>query len=100
VLTAILWFILVGAVVGVIARLIVPGPNPIGVLLTILVGIAGAVVGGSLADATGAGDVIAFIVAVAVSAIGVALMTGYLAGARSWRLRRWHTRRRHTSHGM
>lgn len=95
-LTTILWFIVVGAVVGIIARLLVPGPNPIGVLLTILVGIAGAVVGGALANETGAGDVVAFIVAIVVSAIGVALMTGYRGSGRGWHFGRGHTNRRHT----
>jgi uncharacterized membrane protein YeaQ/YmgE (transglycosylase-associated protein family) len=41
-------FILVGAVVGVLARLIMPGPDPIGILGTIVVGIVGAIVGGYL----------------------------------------------------
>lgn len=45
----ILWFILIGAVVGFIARLIVPGTSGMGFLLTIGVGIAGAVIGGWLA---------------------------------------------------
>ncbi|MDQ4065920.1 MAG: GlsB/YeaQ/YmgE family stress response membrane protein [Actinomycetota bacterium] len=41
-------FLLVGLVVGVIARLLMPGPDPIGILGTILVGIVGAIVGGYL----------------------------------------------------
>jgi uncharacterized membrane protein YeaQ/YmgE (transglycosylase-associated protein family) len=41
-------FILVGAVIGVLARLIMPGPDPIGIIGTILVGIVGAIVGGYL----------------------------------------------------
>ena len=41
-------FLLVGLVVGVIARLLMPGPDPIGVLGTIIVGIVGAIVGGYL----------------------------------------------------
>lgn len=96
-LTTILWFIMVGAIVGIVARLAVPGRNPIGVLLTLLVGIAGAVVGGALADALGAGEVIAFIVAVVVSAIVVALLTGYRGGlpGRGGRGRRWGARRPH-----
>ena len=47
-----LWFILlvlgVGLVIGAIARLIVPGRNPIGLLGTWLLGIAGSFVGGFL----------------------------------------------------
>jgi uncharacterized membrane protein YeaQ/YmgE (transglycosylase-associated protein family) len=41
-------FILVGLVVGVLARLVMPGPDPIGILGTIIVGIVGAIVGGYL----------------------------------------------------
>ncbi len=41
-------FLLVGLVVGVIARLLMPGPDPIGILGTILVGIVGAIIGGYL----------------------------------------------------
>jgi uncharacterized membrane protein YeaQ/YmgE (transglycosylase-associated protein family) len=41
-------FIVVGLIVGVLARALMPGPDPIGILGTILVGIVGAVVGGYL----------------------------------------------------
>jgi len=44
----ILLFILIGAVIGVLARLLMPGPDPIGIIGTIVVGIVGAVVGGYL----------------------------------------------------
>jgi uncharacterized membrane protein YeaQ/YmgE (transglycosylase-associated protein family) len=45
-LGAILVMIIVGAIVGVVARLIVPGRQPMGALATVLLGIAGAVIGG------------------------------------------------------
>ena len=48
---SILGYILVGAVVGVLARLIVPGREGMGVLATILLGIVGAVIGGWVAGA-------------------------------------------------
>lgn len=41
-------FILVGLVVGILARALMPGRDPIGILGTILVGIVGAIVGGYL----------------------------------------------------
>ena len=47
----IIWLILVGAVIGVLARVLLPGPDPIGILGTILVGIVGAVIGGGLFNA-------------------------------------------------
>ena len=43
-----IYLIIIGAVIGVVARLIMPGPDPIGIIGTILVGIVGAVVGGYL----------------------------------------------------
>lgn len=48
---SILGYILVGAVVGILARLVVPGREAMGWVLTIVLGIVGAVVGGWLAGA-------------------------------------------------
>ena len=42
----ILAWILVGLVAGVLAKIAMPGPDPGGVLLTIIIGIVGAVIGG------------------------------------------------------
>lgn len=44
----ILVYILVGLVVGIIARALLPGRDPIGIIGTILVGIVGAIIGGYL----------------------------------------------------
>lgn len=44
----ILIYILVGLVVGALARLLMPGPDPIGILGTIVIGVIGAIVGGYL----------------------------------------------------
>ena len=41
-------FLVVGLVVGVVARLLMPGHDPIGILGTIVVGCVGAVIGGYL----------------------------------------------------
>ncbi len=40
-----LWTIIVGFVVGAIAKLLMPGRDPGGVIITILLGVAGAVLG-------------------------------------------------------
>ena len=45
--------IIVGLVVGVIAKLLMPGRDPGGVIVTILIGIAGAVVAGFLGRSLG-----------------------------------------------
>ncbi|OLC54841.1 MAG: transglycosylase [Chloroflexi bacterium 13_1_40CM_4_68_4] len=44
----IIGFIIVGAIVGVIARFLVPGPDPMGWVGTIVLGIVGSFVGGFL----------------------------------------------------
>ena len=44
----ILSWALCGLIVGLIARLIVPGRHPLGILLTIVLGVVGAFVGGAL----------------------------------------------------
>ena len=49
----ILWAIVVGLVVGALAKLIMPGRDPGGVLVTILLGIAGAVLASFLGRALG-----------------------------------------------
>lgn len=49
----ILAWILFGLVVGVIAKLLMPGRDPGGFIVTILVGIAGAVLGGFIGRAMG-----------------------------------------------
>jgi uncharacterized membrane protein YeaQ/YmgE (transglycosylase-associated protein family) len=52
-LMGILAWILFGLVVGVIAKLLMPGRDPGGFIVTILLGIAGALVGGFLGRAMG-----------------------------------------------
>jgi uncharacterized membrane protein YeaQ/YmgE (transglycosylase-associated protein family) len=53
----VLGLILIGIVIGVLARLVLPGRQHIGVLATILLGIAGALVGGVVASQLGEGDI-------------------------------------------
>jgi len=49
----ILAWIVFGLVAGVIAKLIVPGKDPGGFIVTILLGVAGAIVGGWVGTAAG-----------------------------------------------
>ena len=49
----ILAWILFGLVVGIIAKLLMPGRDPGGFIVTILLGIAGALLGGFIGQATG-----------------------------------------------
>ena len=50
---AILSWILFGLVVGIIAKLLMPGRDPGGFIVTILLGIAGALLGGFIGRAMG-----------------------------------------------
>ncbi|MEO6969744.1 MAG: GlsB/YeaQ/YmgE family stress response membrane protein [Chthoniobacterales bacterium] len=52
-MTAILWTLVIGLVVGVIAKLLMPGRDPGGCIITMLIGIAGAFVAGFLGRALG-----------------------------------------------
>jgi uncharacterized membrane protein YeaQ/YmgE (transglycosylase-associated protein family) len=56
----ILTWIIVGAIAGAIGKLIMPGDDPGGFIITILLGIAGAIVGGFIASALGLGAVSGF----------------------------------------
>lgn len=47
----ILGWILFGLVVGIVAKLIMPGRDPGGIIITILLGIVGALIGGFLGQA-------------------------------------------------
>ena len=49
----ILTWILFGLVVGALAKLVMPGDDPGGIIVTILLGIAGALLGGFLGRALG-----------------------------------------------
>ena len=92
-LSVIIWWILIGLVVGAVARLVIPGRQHIGMLLTILIGIVAAIVGGILTAALlGAGHtIITFIVAVLLAALaaGAFATRGYgSTRVRSYRRRR------------
>ncbi len=46
----VIWFILFGLIIGIIARFLMPGPQPMGMIMTALLGIAGSFVGALLAN--------------------------------------------------
>jgi uncharacterized membrane protein YeaQ/YmgE (transglycosylase-associated protein family) len=49
-LSFIIWLLILGLIAGAVARVLVPGPDPLGIGGTIVVGIVGSFVGGFLAD--------------------------------------------------
>jgi uncharacterized membrane protein YeaQ/YmgE (transglycosylase-associated protein family) len=72
----VLWAIVVGAIIGALGRLVIPGRNPMGIAMTILLGIVGAIVGGLIGGALGLGVVLTFIIEVAIAALLVWLISG------------------------
>ncbi len=75
-ISLIIGYIITGLIVGALARLVIPGRQDMGIGLTILLGIVGAVVGGLIAHAIGLGTILTFIVSVAVAALLVYLLSG------------------------
>lgn len=72
----VLGWIIFGLIVGVIAKFLMPGRDPGGFIITILIGIAGALVGGFLGRAVGwyrEGDPVGFLMAVLGSIVLLAL---------------------------
>jgi uncharacterized membrane protein YeaQ/YmgE (transglycosylase-associated protein family) len=41
-----IWWLIIGLIAGALARLIMPGRDPMGIIATILLGIVGSVIGG------------------------------------------------------
>ena len=67
--------VLTGLVVGALARLAVPGPNPMSIGLTIVVGVAGALLGGLIAAALGLGWLLTILLEIALAALLVWLVS-------------------------
>lgn len=79
-------FIVAGLVIGALARLVKPGKQNLGLVATLLLGLAGSVIGGVIANLLGTGDifelnVLGFIVAVVAAVLLVGVAEG-LAGRR------------------
>jgi uncharacterized membrane protein YeaQ/YmgE (transglycosylase-associated protein family) len=55
VLSALLFWIIVGLIAGALAKFVLPGDDPGGIIVTIIIGIVGAVLGGWLLSLVGIG---------------------------------------------
>jgi uncharacterized membrane protein YeaQ/YmgE (transglycosylase-associated protein family) len=82
----VLGWIFIGLVVGGLGRLIVPGRNRIGLILTVLIGIVGSVAGGAATRAmVGPGHYdLSFVLALVIAAILVAVISGSQRGRRRY----------------
>ena len=54
-LSALLFWIIVGLIAGALAKVVMPGDDPGGIIVTIIIGIVGAVLGGWLLSLLGIG---------------------------------------------
>jgi uncharacterized membrane protein YeaQ/YmgE (transglycosylase-associated protein family) len=68
--------IVVGLIIGALARLAVPGRQRMGILATLLLGLVGAFVGAAIGYAITNSFIIVLILQVAVAAVGVYLYAG------------------------
>ncbi|MFI8304583.1 GlsB/YeaQ/YmgE family stress response membrane protein [Streptomyces sp. NPDC085927] len=71
--------IIIGIVIGVLGRLVVPGRQRIGILWTILVGIVAALIGSAIASAFGVADTkgvdwVEWLIQIGLAAFGVAAL--------------------------
>ena len=54
-ISALIFWIIVGLIAGALAKWVMPGPDPGGIIVTIIIGIVGAVLGGWLLSLLGIG---------------------------------------------
>jgi uncharacterized membrane protein YeaQ/YmgE (transglycosylase-associated protein family) len=71
-------FLLAGLVIGLLARLLLPGRQRIGLLWTLALGVVGSLIGGTIANALNTGDVwelnfVGFVAAVASAVVVLAV---------------------------
>lgn len=72
----VLLWIVFGLVVGIVAKLLMPGPDPGGIIVTIVLGIVGALLGGWVGRVMGLyreGEPVGFLMAVVGAVIVLAL---------------------------
>ena len=54
-ITALIFWIIVGLIAGALAKLIMPGDDPGGIVVTIILGVVGAIIGGFILSLLGIG---------------------------------------------
>ena len=79
--SSIIGAIIIGAIIGALGRLVVPGRQAIPIWLTIVIGIVAALIGSLIASALGVGstrgiDWIELFLQIALAAVGVVLVAG------------------------
>jgi len=75
-IASVIWTLIVGFIIGLLARLAVPGRQPIGCWATTAVGVIGAFLGLAAGRAVDASDGLTFLVEIAIAAVLVWLIAG------------------------
>ncbi len=84
---AIIGLLIVGLIIGALARLIKPGKQTLGILMTMVLGVVGALVGGWIASLLGTGSItelnfLGFVLAVVVAVLLIGVAEGSMGGRR------------------
>ncbi|TDB96778.1 GlsB/YeaQ/YmgE family stress response membrane protein [Actinomadura sp. 7K534] len=92
-ITGIISAIVIGAIIGALGRLLLPGRQPIGVILTVLVGIAAAIVGTAIAQSVGVSttngiDWIELVFQIGLAVLGVAIVAALRGRGRKRHIQR------------
>ncbi len=84
---AVIFWIIIGLIAGALGKLIMPGDDPGGIFVTMLIGIAGAILGGFLANliGLGGGGVIWTIIVATIGAIILLAIYRAVVGGRTAR---------------
>lgn len=82
-ITGIITAIIIGAIIGALGRLLLPGRQPIGILMTLVVGIVAALIGTAIAQNVGVAttpgiDWIELVFQIGLAVIGVAAVSAFL----------------------
>jgi uncharacterized membrane protein YeaQ/YmgE (transglycosylase-associated protein family) len=72
-----IWFIIAGAIVGALGRLIHPGRDPMGIIATIIIGIIAMIIAAAISSGW-----LAFIIGIIIAAILVAVVGRFFGGSR------------------
>jgi len=73
-ITALVFWVIVGLIAGALAKLIMPGDDPGGIIVTILLGIGGAFIGGSLLRLVGFGGGGGFVASIIAGIVGAVIL--------------------------
>jgi uncharacterized membrane protein YeaQ/YmgE (transglycosylase-associated protein family) len=77
---SLIWFALLGLVAGIIAKYLMPGKAPGGIVATIILGVLGAIIGGWIGTQIGLGGINDFDLRSLAIAVGGAVLLLYLYG--------------------